>query len=61
MRVSRVLFDDGNNKLVCIDVENSTYFEAIAQSNCRKVVLGIVPNEFDKLAIAWRKRLMLNI
>ena len=54
-------FDDINQNLVCIAVENPTYFEAITHSNYRQVVLGIDPDEFDKLAIAWCKKRRLNI
>jgi hypothetical protein len=54
-------FGDVNKNLVCIGVENPIYYEAITNSEYREVVLGIDPEEFDKLAIAWCKRRMLSI
>ncbi len=50
--------DDINKNLVCIAVENPIYYEAITNSNYRQIVLGIDPDEFDKLAIAWCKKRM---
>lgn len=53
--------DDVNKNLVCIAVENPIYYEAIKNSNYRQIILGIDPDKFDKLAIAWCKKRMLKI
>ena len=53
-------FDEINQNLVCIAIENPAYYEAIIRSQYRKVIFGVPPDEFDKLAIAWCKKRKLH-